>query len=108
MSRKSKLAPIPPEYPGATPYLTVRGADRAIEFYKSAFGATEVERVAPGGKVMHAELRIGHAPFMLTEEAPEFGALSPESLGGSGSSTLIYLEDVDAFSPAPSPPAARW
>lgn len=98
MSRsKSKVAPIPPEYPGATPYLTVRGADRAIEFYKAAFGATEVARLDPGGRVMHAELQVRHARFMLTEEMPEYGALSPEALGGSASSAVIFVEDVDAF-----------
>ncbi|ROH93726.1 VOC family protein [Stagnimonas aquatica] len=88
---------IPPQYPGATPYLTVRGADRAIEFYKTAFGATEVACLAPGGRVMHAELRVGAAPFMLTEEMPERGALSPQTLGGSASAAVVFVEDVDAF-----------
>lgn len=97
MNPKPAVKAIPDEYPGATPYLTVRGADRAIEFYKTAFGATEVERFAPGGRIMHAELRVGGAPFMLTEEAPEYGALSPLSLGGTGSSALIFVADVDAF-----------
>jgi len=98
MSRsRPTVPPIPPQYPGATPYLTVRGADRAIEFYKAAFGATEVACLAPGGRVMHAELRVGAAPFMLTEEMPQMGALSPASLGGSGSSAVIFVEDVDAF-----------
>lgn len=91
------VKPVPDEYPGATPYLTVRGADRAIEFYKAAFGATEVARLAPGGRVMHAELRIGHAPIMLTEEMPEYGAVSPLTLGGSGSSAVIFVAGVDAF-----------
>lgn len=88
---------IPDAYQAATPYLTIRGADRAIEFYKQAFGAQEVVRLAPGGRVMHAELRISRAPVMLTEEMPDYGALSPLSLGGSASSTVIFVEDVDAF-----------
>lgn len=82
----------------ATPYLMVRDAARAIEFYKASFGATEVVRLAdPSGNVMHAELRIGNAGIMLAEEFPDMGYRSPEALGGSPVSMFLYVEDVDAF-----------
>ena len=89
--------PIPDAYRTATPYIIVNGASRAIDFYKAAFGATEVVRLAgPRGKVMHAEIRIGDATVMLADEFPEMGYRSPESLGGSPVSLLLYVEDVDA------------
>jgi PhnB protein len=82
----------------ATPYLIVSGAARAIAFYKAAFGATEVVRLAdPSGKVMHAELRIGDAAIMLADEFPDMGYRSPEALGGTPVSMFLYVEDVDAF-----------
>jgi PhnB protein len=90
--------PIPDAYRTATPYLIVNGASRAIDFYKAAFGATELVRLAdPTGKVMHAEIRIGDATLMLADEFPEMGYRSPESLGGSPVSLLLYVEDVDAI-----------
>jgi uncharacterized glyoxalase superfamily protein PhnB len=93
MSVKAK----PDGYHTLTPYMTVRDAARAIEFYKQAFGATE-KGVAkgPDGKIMHAELRIGDSVFMLADEFPEFGSLSPQSTGGSGMGLHIYTEDVDS------------
>ena len=89
--------PIPEGYHTLTPYMTVRDAARAIEFYKQAFGAVErdVSR-GPDGKVMHAELRIGDSIFMLSDEFPEFGSMSPQSTGGSGMGLHIYTEDVDS------------
>lgn len=93
-----RVKPIPEGYHTATPYLIVRDAARAIEFYKKAFGATELMRMAdPSGKVMHAEIRIGNSPIMLADEVPEMGARGPESLGGSPVSILLYVEDVDAL-----------
>jgi PhnB protein len=90
--------PIPDAYRAATPYCIVSNAARAIEFYKLAFGATEIVRLAdPSGKVMHAELRIGSAPIMLADEFPDMGYRSPETLGGSPVSLLLYVVDVDAF-----------
>jgi len=92
------VKPIPDGYHTLTPYFTVRDADRAIEFYKKAFGATErgVMR-GPDGKIAHAELKIGDSILMMGDEFPEFGSLSPESPGGGASMGLhIYLEDVDA------------
>jgi PhnB protein len=91
------VRPIPEGYHTVTPYLTVKGAAEAIDFYKKAFGATELMRFdGPGGKVMHAELKIGDSPVMLGDEAPEMGALGPHSRGGSSVGLLIYVEDVDA------------
>src|SRR2546425_2372706 len=73
-------------------------AARAIEFYKKAFGATELMRMAqPDGRIGHAEIRIGDSPIMLADEFPEMGHRSPQSLGGSPVSILLYVEDVDAL-----------
>jgi uncharacterized glyoxalase superfamily protein PhnB len=89
--------PIPEGYHTLTPFLIVRNAARAIEFYKQAFGAQE-RGVAkgPDGKVMHAELKIGDSVIMLSDEYPEFGSLSPQSVGGSPMGLHIYIENVDA------------
>jgi uncharacterized glyoxalase superfamily protein PhnB len=76
--------------------MIVRDAARAIEFYKKAFGATEKGVMnGPDGKVMHAELRIGDSIFMLADEFPQYGSLSPQTTGGSGMGLHIYVEDVD-------------
>jgi PhnB protein len=88
---------IPDGYHTITPYMTVRDAARAIEFYKQAFGAKEKGVMkGPDGRVMHAELIIGDSTFMLGDEAPEYGALSPQSTGGAGMGLHIYTEDVDS------------
>jgi uncharacterized glyoxalase superfamily protein PhnB len=91
------VKPVPEGYHTLTPFLTVRNAVRAIEFYKQAFGAQE-RGVAkgPDGKVMHAELKIGDSIIMLSDEFPEFGSLSPQSVGGSPMGLHIYIENVDA------------
>jgi len=94
----SEVNAIPAGYEGVTPYLICRNAESAIEFYKRAFGAEELFRIGSPGMVGHAELKIGTAIFMLADEHPDFGALSPESIGGSPVSFLVYVEDVDAFS----------
>src|SRR5258708_19564898 len=91
------VKPVPDGYHTLTPFLTVRDAARAIEFYKQAFGA--VDRGAmkgPDGKIMHAEMMIGDSIIMLSDEFPEFGALSPQSTGGAGMGLHIYLDGVDA------------
>ena len=89
--------PIPDGYHSATPYLIVKDAARAIEFYKQAFGATELVRLAePSGKVAHAEIQIGDSPIMISEESPDWGNYSPQSLGGSPVGVHLYVEDVDA------------
>jgi PhnB protein len=88
---------IPEGYPGVTPYLTVKGAAQAIEFYRRAFGAEEVMRLqAPDGSVMHAEIRLGGGVLMLHDEAPQWQAFSPPTLGGSPCGLMLYVEDVDA------------
>jgi len=92
----SKVKPIPEGYHTATPYLIVGGAAGAIEFYKKAFGARELVRMTqPDGKIGHAEIKIGDSPIMLADEVPEMNYRSPQSLGGSPVSILLYVEDVD-------------
>ena len=89
---------IPETHRAITPYIIVKGADRAIDFYKASFGATELVRLTDGsGKIQHAEIVIGSARLMLADEFPEMGYRSPESLGGSPVSLLLYVPDVDAF-----------
>ncbi len=91
--------PYKPEgYHTATAYLIVNGGANAIEFYKAAFGATELFRMpGPGGKVMHAEIKIGDSPIMLADEVPERDARSPQSYGGTPVGMLLYVPDVDAL-----------
>jgi len=87
---------VPDGYRTATPYLIVKGAAEAIEFYKRAFAATEMLRMAdPQGRVGHAEIKIGDSVIMLADEHPAMGYRGPRSLGGSSVSILLYLEDVD-------------
>ena len=91
------VAPIPAGYHSVTPYLIVHDAAGAIEFYRKAFGATEVMRFAmPPGRIGHAEVRIGDSTVMLADEFPEMGVRGPRTLGGTASSLAIYVEDVDA------------
>jgi PhnB protein len=89
---------VPEGFHTVTPYMTVRNAARAIEFYKQAFGAVEKGGVmkSPDGKVAHAELQIGDSILMLGDEFPQMGALSPQSTGGAGMGLHIYVEDVDS------------
>jgi PhnB protein len=88
---------VPKGYHTATPYLIVNDGAAALEFYKRAFRAKEVMRMAaPGGKIGHAEIKIGNSRIMLADEHPEIGARSPEAFGGSPVSIMIYVKDVDA------------
>lgn len=90
------VKPIPDGYHSVTPYLIVKGAAKALDFYKQAFGAKELFRMpGPGDRIMHAEIKIGDSPIMLADEAPEFLATSPETLGGTPIGLMIYVEDVD-------------
>jgi PhnB protein len=99
-TRKAK--PIPDGYEGAVPYICVKDGAAAIEFYKKALGATEVMRLAqPDGRLGHAELKIGRAVIMVADEFPEFGTVSPKSIGGSPVTIQMYVEDVDAFAERP-------
>jgi PhnB protein len=92
----SKVKPIPEGYHSVTPYLIIKKAAEAIEFYKKAFGATELFRIdQPDGKIGHAEIKIGDSPIMLSDEFPEMGHRGPQSLGGSPVSIMLYVEDVD-------------
>jgi PhnB protein len=94
----AKVKAIPDEYRAATPYLIIRGATQALEFYNNAFGAIEVMRIpGPGGTVGHAEIKIGEARIMLADEFPEMGCKSPQTIGGTPVSIMIYVEDVDTF-----------
>jgi PhnB protein len=96
----NKVNPIPDGYHSVTPYLSVKGAAKAIEFYKRAFGATELVRMGmPDGRVGHAELQIGDSRIMLADEMLEMSeavARSPASLGGTTFGLNVYLPDVDA------------
>ena len=74
----------------------MRNAAAAIDFYKKAFNAVELMRFpGPGGKIMHAEVKIGDSPVMLADEMPEEGHVGPQTLGGVGVSMMLYVEDVD-------------
>jgi PhnB protein len=93
----SKVKAIPDGYRNVTPYLFVRGAARAIDYYKNAFGAVEKVRMpGPDGKIGHAELQIGDSMIMLADENPQMHAKSPETLGGSTNSLVLYVEHVDS------------
>ena len=88
---------VPEGYSTVTPYLIVTGAANAIEFYKKAFGATEIMRLTqPDGKIGHAEIQIGSSRVMLADEVLDMGFWSPRSLGGSGTGIMLYVDDVDA------------
>jgi len=92
----AKIKPIPEGYHTATPYLVIKSAAKAIEFYKEAFGATELTRLAaPDGSVMHAEIKIGDSPIMLSDECPAYNSLSPLTIGGTAVSIVLYVEEVD-------------
>ena len=94
----NKVKPIPEGYHTLTPYLTIKNAAEALDFYKRAFGADETFRIAsPDGKIGHAEIRIGDSAIMLSDEFPEMGARGPESIGGSPVMLHLYVENVDAL-----------
>ena len=90
--------PIPPGHHTVTPYLAVKDGVKALEFYKQAFGATESYKlIIPDGRLGHAEFRLGDSLIMLSDEFPEYGGKSPQTLGGSPVSIHVYVPDVDAF-----------
>jgi PhnB protein len=93
----SKPKPVPEGMHSVTPHLICAGAADAIEFYKKAFGAVEEARLpGPGGRIMHAMIRIGDSAMMLVDEMPEWGALGPKSLKGSPVTVHLYVENADA------------
>lgn len=94
----SQVRPIPEGYHSVTPYLIIKGAAKALDFYQRAFGAKEILRMPrPDGRIGHAEIRIGDSVVMLADEHPEINARSPESFGGSPVMIHLYVEDVDAL-----------
>lgn len=90
------VKPIPDGYHSLTPYLVMDGAAQALEYYKRAFGATELFRMEHDGKIAHAEMKIGDSPFMLSDEHPEMGFRGPKAIGGSPVGLMIYVDDCDA------------
>ena len=90
------VKPIPDGYSNVTPYLIVSGAAKALDYYKKAFGAQELMRFdGPDGTIVHAEMQIGNARVMVADESPEMGHKSPQSLGGSGTGLMLYVDQVD-------------
>ena len=93
------VKPIPDGYHSLTPYLIVDGAAEAMEYYKKAFGATELFRMEHEGKIGHAEMKIGDSPFMLSDGHAEMGYKGPKAYGGTPVSLMIYVDDVDTVYP---------
>jgi PhnB protein len=93
------VKPIPEGYHSITPYLIINGAAKAIEFYKQAFGATELFRMEHEGKIGHAEMQIGDSRIMLADEHPDLKYLGPDTLNGSCVNMMLYVSDVDAVFP---------
>jgi PhnB protein len=93
-----KTKPIPEGHHTVTPYLAIKNAVKALEFYKKAFDATEVYKlVMPDGRLGHGEIRLGDSIIMLADEFPEFGGKAPDTLGGTAVNIHLYVEDVDSF-----------
>src|SRR5438105_13022357 len=92
------VKPIPDGYHSVTSYLIVRGAAKALDFYKHALGARERMRLPmPDGRIGHAEIEIGDSAVMLADEFPEMGAKSPQTIGGTPVGICVYVQDVDAL-----------
>jgi PhnB protein len=92
-----QVKPIPDGYHTIQPYLHIRGAAKALDFYQLAFGASEKFRMPQkDGLIGHAEIQIGDSVVMLADEKPEMGIYSPAHLGGSATSIMLYVEDCDA------------
>lgn len=92
----AQVKPIPEGYHSITPYLIVKDAAAAIDFYKQSFGAVEMLRMPkPDGRVGHAELKIGDSVIMLADEFPEMNTVGPKTLGNSPVGILLYVDDVD-------------
>ena len=91
-----KVKPVPDGYHRVTPHLTVRGAAKAIDFYKKAFGAVENQRApGPDGKILHATLQIGDSRIFLNDEFPDMGALSPQAFKGTAVTLHLFVPDAD-------------
>ncbi len=91
------VQPIPDGYHTVTPYLIVKDAAAALDFYQRALGAMERVRMpGPEGKIMHAEIQVGDSMIMLADEFPGMGAVSPQTIGGTAVGLCLYIKDVDA------------
>lgn len=91
------VKPIPDGYHTVTPYLIIKDAVKALDFYRRAFGAKELFRMTdPNGRIGHAEIQIGDSRIMLADEMPQMSYRSPQSLGGTPVSILLYVNDVDS------------
>ncbi len=92
----AKTKPVPPGYHHVTPYLIIKGAAAAIDFYKDVFGATEIMRMPqPDGRIGHAEMKMGDSVIMLADEHPEMDIVGPVTLGNSTVGILLYVDDAD-------------
>jgi PhnB protein len=92
------VKPIPDGYPRVSAYLSVQGAAAAIDFYRDVLGATERVRMpGPNNTIAHAELEFGDSLVMLSDESPDFGNLSPKTVGGTPVGISLYVDDVDAI-----------
>jgi len=90
------IKPIPEGYESITPYLVMKGASAAIDYYKKVFGATERMRMdAPGGMIGHAEITVGSSVIMLADESPDMGFRGPKTFGGTPVSLMLYVPNVD-------------
>lgn len=89
------VKPIPDGYRSVTPYLIIKGAADALDFYQKAFGAEERMRLDSKGMIMHAEIKIGDSVVMLADEFPDMGYVGPQAIGGSPVSLMVYVKDVD-------------
>jgi PhnB protein len=93
----TKVSAVPAGYHSVTPYFTMNDAGRAIDFYKSVFGAEEHLRMpGPGGKISHAEIKIGDSIVMLADEMPDMYSKSPKTVGATTGGGMLYVEDCDA------------
>ncbi|WP_312520105.1 VOC family protein [Massilia sp.] len=91
------VSPIPEGFRSITPHLVCEGAAEALAFYQRAFGAVQVARMdGPGGKIMHAEMRIGDSMVMLADAFPEYGSRGPRALQGTPVTIHLYVNDADA------------
>jgi len=96
MADAPKVKAVPKGFRTVTPALTIAGCAKAIEYYKKAFNAKEIMRMEmPGGGVAHAEIKIGNSIIMMSDEFPQMNALSPKTIGGSGSRLVLYVRNCD-------------
>ena len=97
VKKAAKVSAVPEGFSTVTPHLNVRDAAQALDFYKRAFGAKETVRMpGPGGKILHAEIKIGDSHLFLADEMPEWGSRSPLTIGGTATAICLYVDDADA------------